>query len=39
MEADICNIIALRMKNRKMSWSEKGGNNLIKYAKKIENEP
>ncbi|MDD4089532.1 MAG: UPF0236 family protein, partial [Tissierellia bacterium] len=30
MEADICNIIALRMKNRKMSWSEKGGNNLAK---------
>ena len=30
MEADICNIIALRMKNRKMSWSEKGGNHLAK---------
>ena len=30
MEADICNIITLRMKNRKMSWSEKGGNYLAK---------
>ena len=30
MEADICNIIALRMKNRKMSWSENGGNHLAK---------
>lgn len=30
MESDICNIITLRMKNRKMSWSEKGGNYLAK---------
>lgn len=30
MEPNICNIITLRMKNRKMSWSEKGGNRLAK---------
>ena len=30
MEHNICDIITLRMKNRKMSWSEKGANNLAK---------
>ncbi|NMA65062.1 MAG: ISLre2 family transposase [Clostridiaceae bacterium] len=30
MEGNVCDIITLRMKNRKMSWSEEGANNLAK---------
>lgn len=30
MESNVSSIIALRMKNRKMSWSKKGANNLAK---------
>ncbi len=30
MESSVCNVITLRMKNRKMSWSKKGANNLAK---------
>lgn len=30
MESNVCIVITLRMKNRKMSWSEKGGNNLAR---------
>ncbi len=30
MESSVCNIITLRMKNRKMSWSKKGANSLAK---------
>lgn len=30
MEGTVCDMITLRMKNRKMSWSEEGANNLAK---------
>jgi hypothetical protein len=30
MEGNVCDIVTLRMKNRKMSWSENGANNLVK---------
>jgi hypothetical protein len=30
MEGNVCDMITLRMKNRKMSWSEEGANNLAK---------
>lgn len=30
MEGNVCDIITLRMKNRKMSWSEDGANNLAR---------
>lgn len=30
MEGNFCDIITLRMKNRKMSWSEEGANNLAR---------
>ncbi|NLJ41647.1 MAG: hypothetical protein GX352_08580 [Clostridiales bacterium] len=30
MEGSACDIITLRMKNRKMSWSEEGGSNLAR---------
>lgn len=30
MEGSVCDIITLRMKNRKMSWSEEGANNIAK---------
>ena len=30
MEGNVCDVITLRMKNRKMSWSEDGADNLAK---------
>lgn len=30
VESDVCNVITLRMKNRKMSWSEEGAINLAR---------
>jgi len=30
MEGNVCTVITLRMKNRKMSWSEEGANNLAR---------
>lgn len=30
MEGNVCDVVTLRMKNRKMSWSEEGANNLAK---------
>ncbi|HZK00355.1 MAG TPA: UPF0236 family protein, partial [Tissierellaceae bacterium] len=30
MEHNVCDVVTLRMKNRKMSWSENGANHLVK---------
>lgn len=30
MEHNVCDIVTLRMKNRKMSWSKQGANHLVK---------
>lgn len=36
-EGQNCNLITMRMKNRKMRWSEEGANNLAKVMYTIEN--
>jgi len=30
MEHNVCDVVTLRMKKRKMSWSKQGGNYLVK---------